>query len=794
MLCLPIDSDIELTSTSIIQPTMTSGRTEKSRRHNGNKSSGKTEQQLNHKGARAPGSSTDGAEDDLTSYKTHDTLLIQLSEENPTWFQYGKDLRMRNATILTHTPGPKSIDLQQLASKYRSLVDDIYRRELQLAGKGNNSSDRWVESTVRKGTLKDRIAAMSVIVSNNPVHKFHAIDGLLQMTGSSETGGQTNSRVAQLAAEALEDLFLHTLLPSDRKLYTLEQRPLHLFGSGTSRDNSQLTLSPRVLLLWRFEEMVKEKYSLFISQYLTHTLREGLELSKVSALRTAGTLLRSLPEGESQILALMVNKLGDPGKKTAAAAGHELRHILKEHPNMRTIIAREVQQLAHRPHLSSKALYNCIIFLNQLKLERNDGRDRKNPEIEADSLPASLIKTYFRLFEVAVNSTNSKLKEGWGEIGMKSRLLSALLTGVNRAHPYLPEKDQHMDEHVDELYKVAHAAPPAASTQALLLLFHLSVGSGNGHDDSGTTTQKTVAARRERFYRALYSNLSNPALVAHGKHTTMFFNLLYKAMKYDRESARVVAFAKRVMATTLHCNAPALAATVFLLNEIALHQIQLRSYLEDIPSEHAAKIVLHSSKREPRAALIDHTMRMSQRTHVEEGEAKNASSWELSLVAHHFHPSVAKFGATAGNISYTGDPLHDFSLAPFLDKFAYRNPKSIKRTVQRVKRGESVAERRSFPKGIIDSFMAAPVNDPSFLKRKNIDVQDEFFRKFFVERRRRDEIKGITRREDGAMDEDGALDAAEVAVADDRTVSLIALCICTRAFCCFLLYTHVRHI
>lgn len=60
---------------------------------------------------------------------------------------------------------------------------------------------------MKRGTLKDRIAAMSVIVSTNPVHKLYALDGLLQFAANP------NARMAQMAAEALEDLFLSTLLP-----------------------------------------------------------------------------------------------------------------------------------------------------------------------------------------------------------------------------------------------------------------------------------------------------------------------------------------------------------------------------------------------------------------------------------------------------------------------------------------------------------------------------------------------------------------------------------------------------
>ena len=177
--------------------------------------------------------------------------------------------------------------------------------------------------------------------------------------------------------------------------------------------------------------MLKDKYDMFLRQYMIHTLHEGVVTQKIATLRLASTFLRSVPEGESQLLAMMVNKLGDPEKKTASAAGHELRRVLQQHPNMQQVIAREVQQLCHRPHLSARAQYNCIVFLNQLKLSRaddddggdNDNKDKRHRGVEK-SLPASLIKTYFRFFEVAVNKSKNDSSD---ESGIKSRLLSALL-------------------------------------------------------------------------------------------------------------------------------------------------------------------------------------------------------------------------------------------------------------------------------------------------------------------------------------------------------------------------------
>lgn len=414
--------------------------------------------------------------------------------------------------------------------------------------------------------------------------------------------------------------------------------------------------------------------------------------------------------------------------------------------------------------MSPRALYNCIIFLNQLQLttERIPSgtiEDRSSKVPKQSSLPASLINTYFRLFEVAVNKSNADDSVA----GMKSRLLSALLTGVNRAHPFLSEKDKDLEEHIDSLYRVVHTGPPSASTQALMLLFHVTVGS----EEKSKKTSKSATGRQDRFYRALYATLSQSSVIATGKHLTLYFNLLYKAMKHDTNSIRVVAFAKRLLCTTMHMSPPVTAASLFLLSEIMKHHQGLKSCFLDIIEGRDAAAVLDPTKREPMAALT-----ITGESTSNEDTVIHAALWEASLVAHHFHPSVAKFASIMSDISYTGDPLRDFALAPFLDKFAYRNPKRSKK----IKRGESVAERRSGTEGVEQALKTLPVNDPSFLEKTDIDEQEEFYHKFFVERARRDEMKGTVRgKKTKADDENEAFDMAEDIDLDHKVRTIIVV-------------------
>lgn len=55
-----------------------------------------------------------------------------------------------------------------------------------------------------------------------------------------------------------------------------------------------------------------------------------------------------------------------------------------------------------------------------------------------------------------------------------SRMMTALLTGVNRAYPYAKEEMEKMLEYIDTMYKVVHYASFNVSLHTLSLLFQVS--------------------------------------------------------------------------------------------------------------------------------------------------------------------------------------------------------------------------------------------------------------------------------------------------------------------------------
>lgn len=98
---------------------------------------------------------------------------------------------------------------------------------------------------------------------------------------------------------------------------------------------------------------------------------------------------------------------------------------------------------------------------------------------------------------------------------------------------------------------------------------------------------------------------------------------------------------------------------------------------------------------------------------------------ELCLLKNHFHPTVALYATNiigGCTIKYSGDPLNDFTLIRFLDRFVFKNPKS---TGESAGIHPTLAKRKLYkPKGV----KLVPVFSAGYLKEKaeNIPV-DELF-------------------------------------------------------------------
>ncbi|XP_060722252.1 CCAAT/enhancer-binding protein zeta [Tachysurus vachellii] len=622
-------------------------------------------------------------------------------------------------------------------SRYKALAQKLLEAETNLyknkkiLQKGANTV--WMKSVVSTGTLADRMAAMTVLIQDAPVHCLEHIESLITMMKK-----KGSRRQGLMALDTLKELLLSDLLPENRKLRSFSQRP---FNQLEERASGNRDVRDRRLVLWYFEHLLKLQLAEFVIA-LDALAHDTVLATKMKALTTALELLCNRPEQEKALLMQVVNKLGDPEYKIASKASYLLETLLHKHPLMKSVVCIEVERLMFRPNISAKAQYYASCFLNQVMLSHDEAE-----------LATKLITIYFSFFRLCV-----KKKE------VESKMLGALLSGVNRAYPYTKAGDETVREQLDTLFKVVHIVKFSTAVQALMLLFQV------------MDSQQSVS---DRYYVALYKKLLDPGLSVSSRQS-MFLNLLYKSLKADIVLRRVKAFVKRLLQVSCEQGPTFACGALFLVSEVMKAKPGLKLILQEGDEEEEKFQDLKGEEEDDKKTNDDDDdeERFVDADKTEEDQCKqpqqikpaaswvhhqnleggkdlevydpmhrnplycganHSTLWELQKLADHFHPSVALFAKTilqGQHIQYTGDPLQDFTLIRFLDRFVFRNPKQMKG-----KQNTDATVMQPKHKKTTNNIRSLPVNSEEYLAKEEsqIPVDEVFFYRFFKKR------EGVTR-------------------------------------------------
>ncbi|XP_029351916.1 CCAAT/enhancer-binding protein zeta isoform X2 [Echeneis naucrates] len=629
----------------------------------------------------------------------------------------------------------------QLVSQYKTLAQQLLEAEVELykskknLQKGANSN--WMKTVVSSGVLADRMAAMTVLIQDAPVHTLEHVENLVSMVKK-----KGSRRMGLMALDTLRELLLSDLLPENRKLRTFAQHP---FDQLEEKASGNREARDRRLVLWYFEHQLKHLIAEFVAS-LDTVAHDTVLATKAKALATAHELLCSRPEQERALLIQVVNKLGDPEYKTAAKASYLLETLLHKHPNMKGVVCCEVERLMFRPNISVKAQYYAVCFLSQVILSHDEA-----------NLATKLITIYFSFFRACIKKKD-----------IESKMLSALLSGVNRAYPYATAGDEKVKEQMDTLFKVVHLMKFSTAVQALMLLFQV------------MDSQQTIS---DRYYVALYRKLLDPGLSSSSRQN-MFLNLLYKSLKADIVMRRVKAFVKRLLQVSAEQSASFACGALFLVSEVMKAKPGLKLLLqEDMAGEEEEEfkdlaededeeehfvdvdklqegVTVEAEGAKPKASWVHHQNLEGGKSVLSYDPlhrnplfcgADRSALWELQRLAQHFHPSVSLFAKTilqGGSIQYSGDPLQDFTLMRFLDRFVFRNPKQLKGK-------QNTDAAVLMPKQRLPvSYL--PVNCEEFLAKEEsqIPVDEIFFHRFFKTRQQEKRIRRPRRDGDDESVED----------------------------------------
>ncbi|XXG98682.1 hypothetical protein Hte_005011 [Hypoxylon texense] len=735
----------------------------------------------------------EGDEDDASELDTNEKPLQDpkrktIFETRPDW----------HAVSLKNLPSPSSESvapytavITELKAYAKSVLDEdsaAYNKTLSAS-----SSHKFMSAIMSSGTMSDKVSALTLAVQESPIHNIKVLENLIGLS-AKRSRGQALSALA-----ALVDLLgPGMILPSDRRLRpfssqrgligTLQKYNVKIWSTSQALPGK---ITKEHLISWIFEDWLKESYFKII-QNIEVWCDDEVEYARTKAIDLVFALLKDKPEQESNLLRLLVNKLGDRERKIASRASYLLLQLLNTHPGMKQVVIRNVEQdILFRPGQHIRAKYYAINTLNQTILST------KEPQI-ADSL----LNIYFGLFVALLksgeliqhdeipktskrdkrkhqkNPNETKKSEDKNQTASSDReaaekLVSAILTGVNRAVPFSQAEQSTLESHLDTLFRITHSSNFNTSIQALMLIQQLSA---------------TRHLATDRFYRTLYESLLDPRLITSSKQA-LYLNLLYRSLKTDVDVRRVKAFVKRML-QVLNLHQPSFVCGIlYLIIDLCTTFPDLKTLVNEPEENDEDETIPGVASDAPADTAMDgvesHPTKAAgvydgRKRDPEYSNAHRSCLWELLPFLRHYHPSVDVYASSllsGQKATATQKPeLANHTLIAFLDKFVYRNAKaadtgkgmSIMQPVAAGGQGHILLSSKPSAKAAGSS-----LNSAEFWNKKSEDVavDDVFFHEYFtrIGKSEQAERKKLKTDKAAAGDED-----AEEAAEDEIWDALVA--------------------
>ncbi|KAG0218323.1 hypothetical protein BGX33_007828 [Mortierella sp. NVP41] len=678
----------------------------------------------------------------LASVKAKPAKVKLTFKPSPQWYNSelplleddGKDHHMLETTL-----AQKTAQATRLLEEENTKYDE---------NPSLSSSDKnFVSTIMTSGTLNDRVSALTLLVQESPLHTTKSLDKLMAM---AEKKSRTE---AVKSIESLKDLFIGGMLPN-RKLKYFQDRPL----THPNATNEHL-------IMWIFEDYLKKTFWKFV-QLLKILSDDPVVHVRHRMLGFISELMSAKPEQENTLLEMLVNKMGDNENKVSAKSSYEIQQLLRAHPGMTMIVVREVERLLMRPRVSERAQYYAIITLNQTILSAR--------QVDVAN---KLIDLYFIFFkrmlgdqESQVKKTKNFLKENRNKVDKKrkkdagktkgpqktpgevldlqdsehSKMIAAVLTGVNRAFPFAKVDDKVFAAHMDIIFRITHTGTFNTSIQALRLIFRVS------------TIQKNTS---DRFYRTLYESLLDPRLILTSKQS-IYLNLIYDAMQADQSLPRIKAFVKRLVQSCAHHQPPFICGAFFLVSKLMTSKPGLSNMVnqpEDNDEEENFKDAPEDDDEDKEKEKKEEKKDEAKKP---EGDLKydgrkreplysNADKtclWEMAPFLSHFHPTVSLYAAhILSNQPIEGKPeFYQHALIHFLNRMVYKNPKKQRDDVNTAlgTKGSSIMQPMAAHRGT--SIMLKKnggndvnVNTEAFWQKKveDVPVDQIFFHKYFTQKK-----------------------------------------------------------
>jgi len=540
-----------------------------------------------------------------------------------------------------------------------------------------NKEKRWTHDILQKGTYDDKISALLLYIRQNPKMTLKYLEILIRLAENK------NKRRNDGVIIGLKDLFLESIL--DNKKYLA-------FNQKYSNKNKEglNDISEDELINSFYEDKIHHLYLRFIN-ILEYTINsESIINIKKKNLDYLYEMLVKKPESEEKILQDIVNKLGDTSNEVSNYTMKLLKQIQEQHMNMSTVIFKYVTTF-YSMNKKNEAKLCALNFLVQMEIPHGHNKAFLEESIDFFFNLFNQISSesenskYFSEKDIKNEKNKKKLKkkkklylEALNQNSINEKFLSLIVKRINILFKYVKRQQKQMEkineiihEKISVLFKLSHNKSLKLSIEILKLLFGI------------ITTQDQNFV--DRYYKSLYELISNSSLSS-SKYVKEALKLILVSLMFDNNNNRICSFIKRLLEMSLMSEPQYIICILIIVSQVLRNKNKLWKMLEREQTK--INVFYDPSKRDPQFAQGEHSFLN-----------------ELYLLQKHYHPSVqrmAKFILENYNkeiISYDGDPLMDFSLINFLEKFMLKNPKIKKEIKEKKKIENDDDELKRFLKG-----------------------------------------------------------------------------------------------
>ncbi|KAH7907322.1 ribosome biogenesis protein, partial [Hygrophoropsis aurantiaca] len=747
-----------------------------------------------------------------------------LVEPTSQWYASAPALPKSSAAIPAIIPAKLS-SLIEHASTLHSSAISAYQSKSSSTITSSNSEFSFLQKILQSGTLSDRLSALTLMVQSSPLHNVKALETLKSMAERGK--GKGGREESLKALRCIVDWWVGGGAPSRKLKYFRDQPLLHpgvtdqhlllwyfedwlkkFFFSTLSLDPLSYVRIQTISLIYNLlREKPEQEHNLL--RLLVNKLGDSEKSICSRASYHLLQLLQAHPSMKGVIVREMTSLILRPTSSTIATAppttNTHIRFTDEPGPSTSSPMTKPKPKVNQEKNAGNDhARYYSTITFNQVVFGTNDKdiaiqvidvyfqmfkdllgegqvsgmeddtvKKDESKNVEGQSLKGEKDKGAARDKGEGKRGSSKKKRKtekeivgdgGFAEVeDTKSKLISAILSGVNRALPYakLSASDVGLNKHIDTLFLITHTSTFNISLQALVLIQQIASSLSVSTQSSPSSLAKSIT---NRYYRTLYSSLHDTRLASSSKQT-MYLNLLFKSLKGDNDSERVKAFVRRFVQILVSGGAGGpefIVGGLYLLGELFSTVPGLRDLLQYSTPTSSDDDTYDPRKRDPQFS-----------------HPSSTPFYELLPLVNHFHPTVslhARQLIAAQPISSSAD-LSLNTLSHFLDRFVYKNPKKSKpKGASAMQPAASAYDGTGVKRVKGEANSGALVNNEKFWKKKETDVAvDEiFFHKFFSKKNEKEKKSSkkaqASEDVDSSEDEKGS-DQPEDEDEDEKSVS-----------------------